>query len=178
MDEKLKNEYYKKYVKMISKVAFSLFVKTGYPYQELVCQGNLIFSESLTDYNPVASSFSSWLYKKLKHGLIQFIKKEYRHLQKGIADVSDYVDRKFAFDPGVKRNLFFQQELRKLSKEAKKVIYLIQCDKEKFDLKNNNRPQKMRRQLKTKMKEKGFTKYRIRLIFLEINNFLFRDFQF
>jgi hypothetical protein len=119
LTRRIKEKFYDQYKNLIYDRALSFHKTTGFEFEELVCEGNLVFMNCLKDFNTNKNvSFSTYLYKGLNFGLYNFISSQMslkrREANWGIKEDVNFIDK-----------IIFDDIMNNLSCDGKKVYNFI-----------------------------------------------------
>ena len=135
----MQEQQYQQVKKLIYAKAHSFSRTTGYEVEELIAQGNLIYCQTLTKYNPAKAKFISLLYLSLTRGLIDYTKLLKKQMPTmNTIDMPDKITPTHAIQ---ERQMVLKNNISKLSKEGKKTVSLILNDPSRLF---GNRPLKPR----------------------------------
>ncbi len=73
MTDKEKEKLYKKYEKLIKKIAWHYSYKTTMNIESLISEGNVVFCEALQTYDKEKASFCTYLYTCLKNRFVGLV---------------------------------------------------------------------------------------------------------
>ena len=119
MTEQTKTNFYNNYKGLIIDRAHSLHKLTGFEMEELISEGNLIFSKCLPKFDPEkGAAFSTYLYQSLNYELSNFIQDQMKimgvELSWAIKEETDPSD-----------TLIFQEAVEDLNEDAKTIYDFI-----------------------------------------------------
>ncbi len=87
------NEHYLKYENMINSACHKLTSIFSMYFDDLKCEGNLIYVKACGSYNDSLATFSTYLYKKLYSDLYKYCKKEQEARNMCYEDIQLIVDK-------------------------------------------------------------------------------------
>ena len=101
--------------------------KYGVPFEDLISEAHVIFMEQYARFDPSRGShLSSWIYLKVRFGLVSFMRKQYKHLR--LASIDEAPEQ--SCDPEI-----FLTDLRgSLSEEANAIVSLVLDMPKDFEL--------------------------------------------
>jgi len=104
--------------------AYSFYITTGIPLDELESEGLLVYSICLSKWKPGNGvKFTTFLYQCLTNNYIKFCE-EWRHQLPAM--LIDYELPEIAYRESMERRLMFKQMIKSLSPEAQGVVALLE----------------------------------------------------
>jgi len=114
---------YLKYQNMIAKKAWQWSNRTGWDFEDVMAEGNLVFCQSMATYNPALSAFSTYLFNSLQMHYGNMYNK--MKVQKRSGFLTDFDDLKSSDGFNPEQQIIFQDMLEKLNDDAKVIINAI-----------------------------------------------------
>jgi len=112
------------YLDLIRRVAHSFNRTTHLDYEELYCEGCLVFTKATRSYNPAKGQFTTWLTWVVTNHLRDYIKQEYHYL--GLKQDSVRPEDCLALTkPTQPRQAGFREGLERLSQDAQEICQFI-----------------------------------------------------
>jgi len=160
-------EDYEKHKRMIHERAWSWHRTSRFDFDELLAQANLIYCEARKSFDPEAGTkFSTWLYKRLNHGLGTHV----RHLVRKALPLMQAVPLDFDLEtPATQdRNVSLFSRLAEISEEARHVAALIiHAPAEVFGM-VAPLPHKMRTTVRRHLQDQGMSLKKSRKVLREL----------
>ena len=122
------NDEYKKYEKLIEKLAFHYYKKTHFDIDELKSVGNIAYVKALHTHRITESKFSTYLFSCVRNEILTYIKKQSKENWGAIDEQIE------AHDDFIKK-IECEDTINTLTTGAKKVIKMMNDGKKIY--KNN-----------------------------------------
>ena len=114
------------YLALISRIAISFHHTSGIDYEELYCEGCLIFSKAAHTHNPERGKFSTHLHTCVRNHFQNCMRQQwrYRHLVR-VEYMPVNKEMLFKTKPTQERGVWFQEKLETLGADAREICRFI-----------------------------------------------------
>jgi len=166
-----KDKLYKDHFRLIQERAIAFNKTTGFPTDELISEGDVVFMDAVATWDASAAMLSTWLHRKLNQRFFNLTKKE-AIFTKCDCEQIDFVESHHKeFDPVCTTR--FNDMLGKLSKEAKEVAKIIlDGPSEVLDIIGTEPPKILRGILSKHLQKQGWSYAKVLSAFKEIREAL------
>jgi len=165
------SETYEDMKKLIFKVSWEIKASHGGEINDLIGQANLLFIYALDEYDETESGLSTWLRRYIRAGLKNYIRSEQRHKSRHVQISIDSIDVNLqVFD-----SFSLMELLDEMGEDALTIVQLlfetpndILLTALKSGKRMNHMKSYMRRRLRNRLRQWGWTACRITKTFGEM----------
>ena len=163
--------------RLIHDIAWKFNSRYGGDIEELIAEANFLYMLAKDNYDESKAEFTTWLYCKVWYGLLNFIRREYRHIHMSIESLEDKEGNEFVDNIPDKTKPFSLLELiDELPDDTAFIVRLLFNAPKRFGtiaLKRGSKPRNVRAGLREYLhKELGWTDLQVKKSFTEIRDVL------
>jgi DNA-directed RNA polymerase specialized sigma24 family protein len=146
---------FQNYKMMIAKKAWKYSTMYTIEFEELVCEGNLIFVKATKAFNNNGTKFSTFLWRCLENGLSSFCKQERRQMFFEYSEDGELPDGCNDDHLMIKKSIDIRQSIARLSVHSQVVMRLLIERPHELGLTGQEPPRVIRGTIKRHFRQQG-----------------------